>query len=344
MKTYRLGTTDIQASQIGFGGLPIQRVSEAEAVRLVRRAAEGGITLFDTAYGYTDSEEKLGIALSDVRKGICIATKVSGAQTGEEATERLNTSLRRLQTEYVDIIQFHFAKRVFCPGDEDGMYDAMLRAKEQGKARYIGITTHRLDVAVDAAKSGLYSTVQFPLSYLSSPEELELIEICRTHGVGLLAMKGLAGGLLRNAAAVHAFFQEHEAGCRPLYGIQYPHELEEFLGYVENPVNYAEVADTIACDRKELSGEFCRACGYCMPCPAGIEINVAMRVNVLLRRAPVAGFMEQESFDMMQKTKECTGCGQCHTRCPYELDPPSVFPKQREEYMKTYAAYWAARK
>ncbi|MDL2234954.1 aldo/keto reductase [Christensenellaceae bacterium OttesenSCG-928-L17] len=340
MKTFPLGTTDIQASKLCLGGLPIQRVSEADAVAIVRRAVDAGINLYDTARAYSDSEAKLGTALLGVRQNVYLATKVSGANTGAEATAMIETSLRHLQTDYIDIIQFHFAKDVPAPGDENGLYDALQNAVSAGKARFIGLTTHRLDIALKAAKSGLYSTVQFPLSYLSSPEELELMGVCRAAGVGLLGMKGLCGGLLNNGAAVHAFFDQYEADCRPLIGIQHMHELEEFLSYCKNPPRYADVAGDIERDRAELCGVFCRGCGYCMPCPQGIELSMAMRIELLLKRAVVADYMDEDTRAKMQQTRACTGCGLCMTRCPYHMNPPNMLPTQYDAYMRAYDAYW----
>ena len=193
MQTIRLGQTNITVSKNGFGALPIQRVSSEDAVRILRKAYEGGINYFDTARFYTDSEEKLGLTLSDVRENIIISTKTM-CNTTEDFWRDLGESLELLKTDYIDIYQFHNPS--FCPkpGDGTGLYEAMLEAKAQGKIRHIGITNHRLAVAEEAVLSGLYETLQFPFSYLASEKEEALVKLCEERDVGFICMKALAGG------------------------------------------------------------------------------------------------------------------------------------------------------
>ena len=199
-----LGSTGIVIEKNGFGCLPIQRISREEAAHLLRKAVDGGINFFDTARAYTDSEEKMGYAFRGMRDKVVIASK-SGALTGEEMKKDLETSLRDLGTDYIDLYQFH--NPPFCPkpGGEDGLYDAALEAKRQGKIRHIGITNHRLPVAHEVIDSGLYETLQFPYSYLSGPKDQELVDKCREKNMGFIAMKGLSGGLLRNGLAAAAW-------------------------------------------------------------------------------------------------------------------------------------------
>ena len=226
MEMVTLGKTGITVNKNGFGALPIQRISTDDAVALARRAYEAGMTFFDTARFYTDSEEKLGEAFEGMREKICIATKTA-AQNAEDFWKDLEVSLHNLRTDYIDIYQFHNPS--FCPkpGDGTGLYEAMLEAKAQGKIRHIGITNHRLAVANEAQ----YDNVL------------------------------------------------------PIWGVQRRSELEEFISYIDNPaVMNDEIKALIEHDRKELSGEFCRGCGYCMPCPAGIEINNCARMSLMLRR------------------------------------------------------------
>ena len=177
MTTVRLGKTEIVSIKNGFGALPIQRVSKEEAALLLRKAYHAGYTFFDTARAYSDSEEKIGYALKDVRDKITIATKTA-AVTVEDFWKDLETSLTNLQTDHIDIYQFHTPE--FCPKPNDGtgLYEAMTEAKKQGKIKHIGITNHRMPVAIEAVKSGLYETLQFPFCYLASKEDLELVELC----------------------------------------------------------------------------------------------------------------------------------------------------------------------
>ena len=218
-----LGSTGIAAHKNGFGALPIQRISKEAAVALLRRAREGGMNFFDTARFYTDSEEKLGEAFGKVRDEIYLATKTM-AQTAEDFWRDLDTSLKCLQTDHVDLYQFHNPS--FCPkpGDGSGLYEAMLEAKAQGKIRHIGITNHRLKVAHEAIDSGLYETLQFPFCYLATEHELELVEKCRKANMGFIAMKGLSGGLLTNSAASYAFMAQFD-NVLPIWGIQTDRDL-----------------------------------------------------------------------------------------------------------------------
>lgn len=329
--TLTLGKSGIVAAKNGFGALPIQRVDKESAAKILRRAFEGGINYFDTARSYSDSEEKLGCALEDVREEIFIATKTPSV-TVEGFWNDLETSLEKLKTHYIDVYQFH--NPPFCPkaGDGSGLYEAMLEAKAQKKIRHIGITNHRLAVAEEAVASGLYEILQFPFSYLSGPPEEALVRSCKEKGVGFVAMKALSGGLITNAAAAFAFMGERE-NVLPIWGVQRMEELEEFLAMDRNPPALkGELAGVVAADRGELSGMFCRGCGYCMPCPAGIEINNCARISLLLRRSPPAQWLTEEWQEKMQKIQGCLNCGHCRKRCPYGLDTPELLKINYEDY------------
>ena len=331
MATVTLGRTGIVAQKQAFGCLPIQRISKNEAVDLLRRAYDGGMNYFDTARAYTDSEEKVGAAFAGMRDKVYIATKTA-AVTAEGMWKDLEQSLRMLQTDYIDVYQFH--NPAFCPkpGGEDGLYDAALEAKKQGKIRHISITNHRLSVAREAIDSGLYATLQFPYSYLAGPQEQELADMCRGAGMGFIAMKALAGGLIQNGYAAAAFMAG-QPEVLPIWGVQHGWELEQFLDCVKNPPAMTEeYREIIARDRKELSGDFCRGCGYCMPCPAGIEINNCARMSLMLRRAPTAGWLSPEYQEKMEKIKDCLHCGQCKSRCPYGLDTPRLLEQNYADY------------
>jgi len=333
MQKVRLGKTNITVSKNGFGALPIQRVSKDEAVHILKKAYNGGINYFDTARFYTDSEEKLGLALSDVRENIIISTKTM--QTSVEGFWReLDESLSLLKTEYIDIYQFH--NPPFCPKPNDGtgLYEAMLEAKDKGLIRFIGFTNHRLAVAEEAVLSGLYDTLQFPFSYLAGEKEEALVRLCEEKDVGFICMKALAGGLITHSDVAYAFLDRYPVA--PIWGIQKESELDEFLSYNETPPVYTDEMEAfVAKEREELAGEFCRGCGYCLPCPAGIEIFTCARMSLLLRRSPTAGHLSEASQQMMKKIDDCINCGQCKSRCPYELDTPALLRKNYEDY-KTF--------
>lgn len=336
MKMITLGTTGIVTPQNAFGALPVQRVNMETAVKLLRKAYDGGMTFFDTARAYSDSEEKLGEAFDGIRENIFIATK-TGAKTPEDFREHLNTSLTNLRTDYLDIYQFHMAEQAYAPGDGTGMYECMLEAKKQGKIRHIGITAHKLQVALDAIESGLYETLQFPFSYLSSEKELMLVRKCQEAGMGFIAMKGLAGGLIHRSDAAMAYMTQFD-NVIPIWGIQKEEELDEWLSYMDaTPEMNDEICEYIEQEKKELAGDFCRGCGYCMPCPAGIMINQCARMSLMLRRAPSAGWLSEEMQAEMKKIENCLHCNQCHNKCPYELDTPSLLEKNYEDYKRVLA-------
>ena len=336
MDMVTLGRTGITVNKNGFGALPIQRISQEDAVFLARKAYKAGIRFFDTARAYTDSEVKLGEAFDGIRSEVYIATKTA-AQNAEEFWKDLDTSLNNLRTDYVDIYQFHNPS--FCPkpGDGSGLYEAALEAREKGMIRHIGITNHRLSVAKEAIESGLYETLQFPFSYISGEQELELVQLCKEHEMGFIAMKGLSGGLITNSAAAYAFEAQFE-GVLPIWGVQREKELDEFLSYIDNPPRMdAELSAVIAHDREELCGEFCRGCGYCMPCPAGIEINNCARMSLLLRRSPSAEHLSPAGQAKMKKIEGCLHCNQCKAKCPYGLDIPALLARNYEDYKRVLA-------
>lgn len=332
-----LGSTEIKVNKNGFGALPIQRISHEDAGELLKMAYNAGINFFDTARFYTDSETKIGEALGDVRENIYIATKTA-AQNSDDFLKDLNTSLNNLKTDYIDIYQFHNPS--FCPkpGDGTGLYEAMLEAKAQGKIRHIGITNHRLNVANEAIESGLYETLQFPFNYLATEKEHELVEVCRSKNMGFIAMKALSGGLITNSKAAYAYQAEYD-NVLPIWGVQRKSELEEFISYIDNPpVMDDEIRAVIEKDKKELAGNFCRGCGYCVPtCPAHIEINNCARMSLLLRRSPSELQLTEAVQAKMKKIEDCIHCGQCSAHCPYGLDTPTLLAENYKDYKEVLA-------
>ena len=328
MKTVTLGQTGITVPQNAFGALPIQRISTADAVVLLRKAYDGGMRFFDTARAYTDSEEKVGMAFERMRDKVFISTK-TGATTKEKFWEDLETSLRLLKTDYIDIYQLHCAAK--CYGEGDDLYECMKEAKKQGKIRHIGITAHKIGVAEDIVKSGLYETLQFPFSYLASDRDIKLVQDCEKAGMGFIAMKGLSGGLLTDSKACMAFMSEFSV--LPIWGIQRDAELDEWLSFFENEaVMTGEIKAFIENDRKQLLGDFCRGCGYCMPCTADIMINQCARMSQMIRRAPSKNWLTDFWKKEMLKIESCVECGICKTRCPYELDIPNLLKKNLKDY------------
>lgn len=335
MKEIVLGKTGIKTPQNAFGALPIQRISTEDAVKLLRHAYDGGMTFFDTARAYSDSEVKIGKAFESMRDKVFIASKTT-AKTPEKFWEDLDTTLTNLKTDHLDIYQFHCVDRCYAPGDGTGMYEAMREAKKQGKILHIGITAHLVGVAEDIVKSGLYETLQFPFSYLAAERDIKLVEATADAGMGFIAMKGLAGGLLTDADACMAFMSDYDV--LPIWGIQRETELDQWLSFFARDTSMTpEIKSFIEEDRKSLMGDFCRGCGYCMPCTVGIQINNSARMSQLIRRAPSENFLSEEWQGLMAKIEGCIDCGACKKRCPYGLDIPTLLRKNLADYKEIIA-------
>lgn len=338
MQKTRLGRTGLMVTRSSFGALPIQRISFDEAKKILLKAYKGGINFYDTARMYTDSEEKLGYAFSDIRKDIIIATK-SVATDRKTLLEHLETSLKNMKTDYVDILQLHNPGVLPDPEDPESSYAGMIEAKKKGMVRFIGITNHRIKTAIQAVESDLYDTMQFPLNSISSDIDLELIEICKKKDIGLIAMKAMSGGLITNSASTFAFLRQFD-NVVPIWGIQREAELDEFLQLENNPPELTdELWEVIKRDRTELAGNFCRACGYCMPCPVGIEIPTQARISLLMRRAPYQPFLSHEFKEKMELINKCIECGQCKNHCPYSIDTPNLLKLQLQDYNEFYAKH-----
>ncbi len=326
----RLGKTGIEVPQNAFGALPIQRVNMETAVSLLRRAYEGGMRFFDTARAYTDSEEKLGEAFDGMRDRVVIASKTT-AKTPEDLRRDLETTLKNLRTDHLDLYQLHCVGQCYRPGDGTGLYEEMLKAKQEGKILHVGITAHKIGIAEEIIASGLYETLQFPFSYLASDRDKALVKACAEADMGFIAMKGLSGGLLNNAAACMAFMLDYPV--LPIWGIQRMEELEQWLAFFEKDAEMTkEIRDLIEKDRRELLGEFCRGCGYCSPCSVGITINQCARMSQMIRRAPSEAWLSEHWQAEMEKIDQCVDCGLCMTRCPYELKIPELLRKNLADY------------
>ena len=325
----RLGKTNLEVNKNGFGALPIQRCAIDEAVEILKKAYDNGINFFDTAHFYTDSEEKMGKAFKDIpRENIYIASKTA-AETPEVFWSDLETSLKSLKTDYLDLYQFHNIS--FVPKKDDEVFKAMVEAKEKGMVKHIGLTTHKITHAHEAIESGLYETLQYPFSYLSGDEEIELVKKCEKLDVGFIAMKAMGGGLIKNSKASFAFLNQFD-NVLPIWGIQKLQELDEFLSYDENTILTDDLKADIEKDKKELGENFCRGCAYCMPCPEEINISLCARMSLWIRRFPSEPYLTEEYREMMDHTKDCIECYSCVDKCPYELDIPELLKENYEDY------------
>lgn len=338
MKTVTLGKSGLVVTKPALGCLPVQRCDDETAVKLLRAAYDGGIRYYDTANSYTDSEKKIGLALADVRDDIIISTK-SAARDKQGVLAHIENSLKMMKTDHIDLFQFHLVPDMPDPNDPDGAYAGALEAKERGWIDHIGVTAHSIDVAEQCADSGYFETVQFPFSYISSDRDIALAERCRKNNVGFIAMKGLAGGLLTNARACTAFMDQYD-NVAPIWGVQTLDELKQWLDAAEEGVVLDdELRAVIAKDRQELAGTFCRSCGYCMPCPVGIDIRQCARMNMLIRRSPWRPYFTPEWQAKMEQINDCIGCRSCAGKCPYQLDTPNLLKYMLKDYREFYEAH-----
>lgn len=328
----RLGKTNLMVSRVSMGCIPIQRRTMQDAVELLRHAYDSGVNFYDTAHVYSDSEEKIGAAFSGgLRDKVIIATKAMST-TYQQTTEQLETSLRRLKTDYIDLYQWHNPSSLEDFQRADGPYQAMLDAQKAGKIRHIGITNHHLGRAYQAIESGAFATMQYPLSPLSTREELEMAAVCRDNDMGVIAMKGMCGGLLTDGRLPFAFLSQFPH-IVPIWGVERKEELDQFLELSQNPQPFTPAMQAeVDALKAEFGDEFCRGCGYCLPCPVGIPINMANRMTQLIQRSPSAPYFTDEWRALMDKIEDCTRCGACEKKCPYDLKPYETLPEHLAYY------------
>ena len=321
MKTVRLGKTGLQVSRVGFGGIPIQRLTENEAVKVVRRCLDLGVTFLDTANGYTTSEERIGKAIAGRRGGIIIATK-TGARDRATAREHLELSLRRLKVDYIDLWQFHGVSSFEAYEQILGSHGAMEAAQDAlraGKIRHIGVTSHSMDVALRAIPSRHFETIQFPLNFITHEAAHEMVPLAQAHDVGFIAMKPFAGGLLDDAnLAIKYLLQFENVVADP--GVETIEEIEEIARIVEGPwALTAEEQKTIERVRSEVGTRFCRRCGYCLPCAQGVRVPTVMNLRSFWKRMPAERLTTGWIAEAMTTARDCIECGECEEKCPYLL-------------------------
>jgi uncharacterized protein len=333
MRYIMLGKTGLEVSEVGFGGIPIIRLSTADAVMVLRRAYDRGITLFDTANMYLDSEEKMGLAFDGIRSRLVLATKtLKRDRAGAEAD--IDLSLRRLRTDYIDLLQIH---QLSLEGDygkvtgPDGALEAISRARQDGKVRHIGVTSHNIEMAMKLVRTGLFSTVQFPFNFIESKPVEELHPVARQEEMGILAMKPFGGGVLDSAALCFKFLRQFTDAI-PLPGFDAVWQVDQIADIYETE-NALFPEDLAAMERyrTELGQQFCRRCEYCQPCEQGVMITPAMNYPIIVSRmsdAKAVGFAAK----MMESVRNCTECGECVKRCPYSLPIPEMLKKHLALY------------
>ena len=334
METLRLGRTNMMVTRVGFGGIPIQRLSEDAAVAVVKRCLDLGVNFLDTANGYSTSEERIGKAIKGRRESLILATK-SGSKDPAEFQKHLQLSLERLGVDYIDLYQFHGVSdfksldRVMEPG---GVYSVAEEARKKGLIRHIGITSHQIDVAKKAVQTGLFETIMFPFNFITSEAADQLLPLCRKHNVGFICMKPLAGGMIDNASICFKYlFQFPDVVSIP--GIEKVSEIEEITEILRTSPKMTK-ADRQEMEeiRAALGSRFCHRCDYCQPCTAGIPISMVMTVKSFHKRLPPERLSSPMVAPGMAKAAGCTRCGECEKRCPYHLPIREMIAEQVEWY------------
>lgn len=330
-----LGKTGLTVSEVGFGGIPILRLPASEAVKILQYSLERGITFYDTANAYKDSEDKIGQAFSHCRTKVIIATK-TGRRDAAGATAHLENSLRMFRSDYIDLYQLHQVSQekdwqaITAPG---GALEAVVKAREQGKIRHLGITSHNLAMAIKLVKTGLFETIQFPFNFIEQEPKEELHKIAKEMNLGNIVMKPFAGGALDNAALAFKFLRQYPEAI-PIPGFDSVASIDEILAIYEEP-NQVKQEDLAAMEeyRRELGQRFCRRCEYCQPCPHGVMITPAMGYPIVAKRMSPQVSIEF-SKAAMESVTNCVECGACLPRCPYELSIPQIIRKNYEMFVE----------
>jgi predicted aldo/keto reductase-like oxidoreductase len=327
------GKTGLTVSELGFGGIPIIRLDTSQAVDVLRRAYERGITLYDTANAYRDSEEKIGLAFEGMRDKVVLATKTI-RRDADGAMEQLENSLRMMKTDYIDIYQLHQIAQEkdweYVAGPA-GALEAVVKAREQGKVKCIGVTSHNLAMAIKLVKSGLFNTVQFPFNFIEDAAKDELHIEARKRGMGILVMKPFAGGMIDNADIAFKFLRQHPHAI-PLPGFDSVERVDEVVSLYERP-NRVTQKDRQLMEkyRLDLGKQFCRRCEYCQPCPNGVMITMAMAYKIIASRMSPHVAVEFSKVPM-ESVLLCTNCRECIDRCPYELPIPDILKAHYDLY------------
>ncbi|MBC8016022.1 MAG: aldo/keto reductase [Sporomusaceae bacterium] len=323
-----LGKTGLKISELGFGGIPIIRLQTDEAIHVVKYAFEKGITFYDTANAYKDSEYKMGKAFHGIRDKVVIATKTQ-RRDATGFVEHLENSLRNLQTDYIDLFQLHQVaqeKDWDLLQSPDGALEAVIKAKEQGKIRHIGVTSHSLPMAIKLIKTGIFETVQFPFNFIEHAAKDDLHEVARSMNIGIIVMKPFAGGVIDNAELAFKFLRQYP-DLVVIPGYDSVESIDQIIALYERP-NRVTAEDTMLMDqyKADLGRQFCRRCEYCQPCPRGVMITPAMGYRIVAQRMS-PGVAVDFARKAMETITECVNCGLCTTRCPYELPIPEILKK-----------------
>ncbi len=333
MKYKRLGKTDLRVSEFGLGAVQICRIPEAEAVDLVRESVSRGINLIDTAHDYPDSEDILGKALKGIRDKVIISTK-SVKTSRDDFINDLETSLKRLGTDYIDIFLFHDTSKDKKLDEllNNGVVDALVKEKKKGKIGFIGFSCHNPDIIDRYYDIEDFATVMIPVNFISTEFVEENYDKLLEKDIGIMGMKPFGGGRMEDARVCLKYISQYEK-IIPIIGMQSKRELEENLKLVRirDPIddNDLKIMKEI---KEELGDKFCRGCGYCMPCCQGIDIVQANFVKVFFKQFPFEKVVKPERTKQIEQVDECIECGECIERCPYSLEIIDMIRENRDYY------------
>lgn len=317
-----LGKTDFEVSVVGFGGIPAQRLDKEEVLELLTEAYNKGMNFIDTARGYMASEELIGYALEKLgRDKFYLATK-SMARTYEGIIKEFNLSLSLLRTDYIDLYQFHNVK-TFEEYDkimgQDGAYRAVKELQEEGKIKEIGITGHSKEVLDRAVDAGLFNTIQYPYNAVETQGE-ELFKKAKANNIGVIVMKPLAGGAILKGELAIRYILDNPNISVVIPGMENISQIRQNARAGSDRREMTEEErESLAKEAGSLGAEFCRRCGYCLPCPQGIDIPTNFLMEGYYTRYNLKEWAQGRYDGMSPKASACIECGICQTKCPYDL-------------------------
>jgi predicted aldo/keto reductase-like oxidoreductase len=349
MDTARFGRTNLMVSRIGFGGMTIPRVDKPQAVATVNRALDLGVNFIDTARAYGDSEEKIGEVMK-TRRAECFLSSRSITYDYEGMRQAIDTSLRTLHTECIDIYEVHdvsTAARYERAIDKDGAIRALCEAREQGKTRFIGCTGHDWQILEKLIQTGVFDVALIAYNLADREVERSIVDLARDYDVGLFVMKVLGNGRLLRQTALDSNRQPTVEECLRfalsnkdlplvLTGADCPAEIEENVGIADRFVPLTPEEDReLRAFGDHLRRGYCYNCNYCLPCPAEIDIPAILRLVEAKERRnwhTVHPGLKTDYATRDRTIAHCTDCGQCEDRCPQKL-PVREKLKQAEEML-----------
>jgi predicted aldo/keto reductase-like oxidoreductase len=336
----RLGKSGLQVTRVGFGGIPIQRLDQQQAVKVIQRALDGGMNWVDTANGYGNSEERIGKAIKKYPRSEVLVFTKGGGRDPEALGEQIELSLQRLQSEYIDLYQFHniLDPQLWRTMQDNGAFDLVRKYRDRGLIRHIGASAHSREAALAVLEHREIEVLQFPFNFIVEDVGLEALEACRSRGVGFIAMKPFGGGALDDASAcIRYLLSVPDVAADP--GFEHLEEVDEVLAlWKEGAPLSEENLQTVERLRRELGTRFCRRCGYCQPCPEGVKIVSLMTLETLTKRFPLERMSEGWIAGAAESVEKCIECGECEEKCPYNLSIIEEIRRGAEAYRRTIRA------